>query len=333
MKTKEEIFQAILKNKNTECHELEQGTAFAPSNIALCKYWGKRNQALNLPVTSSLSISLGNYGTTTKLKISNVNQHEIILNNKLVAQSSEFHQRIITFLNLIPMRSSHFRVDTTSNIPISAGFASSASGFAALVMALNDLFKWHLSPREMSILARLGSGSASRSIWQGFVEWHRGERKDGMDSYGEPISQTWPELCLGTHLINADIKNISSREAMQHTIETSPFYKEWPAVCSKDLENLKQAIADKNFDLLGQTAESNALAMHAMMLTAHPSILYSVPETLEAILNIWKLRQNGISLYFTQDAGPNLILIFLKEVTDVVKEYFPTLRIISPFEG
>jgi diphosphomevalonate decarboxylase len=310
--------------------------AFAPANIALCKYWGKRNQELNLPMTSSLSVSLGDKGAATRITITDHDQDIMTLNGAAVPLFSEFGQRLMVFLDLFrlnlyrPPASLRFHVDTTTSVPIAAGLASSACGFAALVLALNKLFHWQLDARHLSILARMGSGSACRSIWPGFVEWEQGQDADGMDSYGKIIPEVWPELCMGLLMVNEKEKNISSRVAMQRTVETSTLYSAWPDKVEQDLADIKQAIHEKDFSLLGKTAESNALAMHGTMLAAWPPVNYCLPETMAAMQKIWALRIEGLSLYFTQDAGPNLKLLFLEQDRATVQSHF-NLDIVRPF--
>ncbi|MBV9576805.1 MAG: hypothetical protein JO149_09300, partial [Gammaproteobacteria bacterium] len=167
----------------------EKGLAFAPTNIALCKYWGKRDIELNLPVTPSLSVALPDKGAMTTLTVHDKPTDTLILNGKELAPQSEFVERVNNYLDLFrPEKDWHLQIDINMNIPVAAGLASSACGFASLISAMNDLFDWKLSARYLSILARLGSGSACRSLWNGFVEWHVGTQPDGMDSYGEPLS-------------------------------------------------------------------------------------------------------------------------------------------------
>lgn len=313
------------------------GEAFAPANIALCKYWGKRDAVLNLPHTHSLSISLNDLGARTRICMRDTKeflQDRVILNGEEVDKNKPFAKALTSFLDLFRVhKNMYFQVETNVNTPIAAGLASSASGFAALTKALNDLYAWELELDKLSILARLGSGSASRSLWDGFVEWQRGHCREGLDSHGIPLGIKWPELKVGLLIVNAEPKNISSRMAMEKTVNTSPFYKVWPEIVAKDLAILKSAIEERNFKELGNIAEANAQAMHALMMTARPSIIYSTPETLKAQHQIWKLREAGLSLYFTQDAGPNLKLLFLeKDFTDV-QNVFPTLKVVTPFEN
>ncbi len=164
-------------------------TAFAPSNIALCKYWGKRNDELNLPNNGSLSISLANLGTTTVLALSTDGKDRVWLNGQLLDNQQQFVQKVIAFINLFRGNNNiPVHVHTTNSIATSAGLASSASGFGALMMAVNDFFNLELSLKLQSVFARMGSGSACRSFYHGFVEWHKGEKTNGMDSYATPIS-------------------------------------------------------------------------------------------------------------------------------------------------
>lgn len=328
MKPKQ-IVELILTNK-PRIPVIPQATAFAPANIALCKYWGKRNNELNLPVTDSLSIALANKGATTTISISQLQHDEVKLNGELIATETEFAKRLSLFLDLFRTPHQYFSIDTSSNIPIAAGLASSASGFAALVKALNDLFNWQLTPTALSILARLGSGSACRSLWNGLVKWHAGRRADGMDSFAEPLPYQWSELRIGLLLVSSAKKTISSREAMQRSVNTSKFYAVWSRQVEEDLRNLEIALQNHYFHLLGKAAEANALAMHAIMHTSDPVIFYSQPQTIELMHKIWDLRANGLPVYFTQDAGPNLKLLFLQSDEAVVRESFPNIEIIAP---
>lgn len=329
---KSDIVSLILGDRMKRSVRSNLVTAFAPTNIALCKYWGKRDAELNLPNTSSLSISLGNKGATTTIVIIDQSTDQVTLNNDSIAITSPFGKRLVAFLDLFrPSTSIHFQIDIKANIPLAAGLASSACGFASLVLALDKLFSWQLSLEHLSILARLGSGSASRSIWAGFVEWEKGENTNGMDSHGKLLSETWPELCVGLMLVNTNEKKISSREAMQRTIDTSTLYSLWPEKVNQDLIKVKLAIHEKDFSLLGKTAESNALTMHSMMLSAWPPISYCLPETIAAMQKIWELREQGAAIYFTQDAGPNLKLLFLSSDIALMKSHFPKIEVIKPF--
>jgi diphosphomevalonate decarboxylase len=309
-----------------------EGHGYAPSNIALAKYWGKRNKTLNLPITDSLSISLFDKGTSTSIEASPYTHDMVILNDREIDSDTLFAQRISHLLNLFrPDPSFYFKITTINNIPSAAGLASSASGFAALILALNDFFQWELDDKSLSILARLGSGSASRSLWHGFVEWHAGVSEDGMDSYAEKLPYQWPSLRLGILIISNREKNITSREGMNRSQQTSPFYSAWPTQVAQTMEKLHTAIKTKDIELLGSAAEQNALAMHATMLTSSPAFCYWQTETLSQIQKIWQIRNEGVPLYFTEDAGPNLKLLFTDEISDIVRSEFRDVEIIAPF--
>lgn len=311
----------------------ENGVAYAPSNIALAKYWGKRNTTLNLPLTSSLSISLGNKGTSTTVSISPIERDMFFLNTKEITEHNNFFQRLSQYLNIFrPHPHFYFKIETINTIPIAAGLASSASGFAALTLALNDFFGWELENKALSILARLGSGSAARSLWNGFVQWNAGTSDDGMDSFAEKLPYTWPELRVGLLIVSSSEKSLSSREAMQRCQETSPFYQMWPAHVAHTIDSLQQALIQKDLRVLGLAAEQNALAMHSTMHTSNPAFSYWQADTLSAMQKVWLLRQKEVPLYFTEDAGPNLKLLFTEETTAQVLDQFPTVEIIKPFE-
>lgn len=334
---KSDVVSHIFSHSPVKLHEFkarEKGLAFAPTNIALVKYWGKRDSELNLPVTSSLSVSLPDKGAMTSLALQNFPYDTVTLNKETLAAETPFVQRLSAFLDLFRQKKQwHLNIDITMNIPVAAGLASSACGFASIVAGLNDLFDWQLPRRHLSILARLGSGSAARSFWLGFVEWYAGVQADGMDSFAEPLSADWPDLCLGIVTVSDLPKTISSRAAMQQTVNTSVLYQSWPKKVAQDMVLMRQAIQTKNFSLLGGTSESNALNMHATMLACWPPVMYSLPETIAAIQKVWELRRNGLELYFTQDAGANLKLLFLKKDMAAVKEAFERVEIICPFEG
>lgn len=329
--TKRDVVKAVLGNR--AFRPAGEATAFAPSNIALCKYWGKRDEELNLPVTPSLSLSLGKLGSRATFRL-NAERDGVTLNGQDMENTHPFARRLFSFLDLFrPDRNAFFTVTAENTIPTAAGFASSASGFAAVVLALDRLFGWGLDRKSLSILARLGSGSACRSVHSGFVEWRAGQSADGMDSYAEPLEATWPDLRMGVLVISAAEKAIASREAMRRCVETSPLYAAWPAKVEKDLAEVKAAIRGRDVDRLGQAAESNALAMHATMLAAWPAILYWTPETVHTIHRVHALRLKGVPVYLTMDAGPNVKLLFERSREEEIVGAFPNVQVVAPFEA
>lgn len=305
---------------------------FAPSNIALCKYWGKRDKLLNLPINPSLSVSLAHLGTHTCLTPIDHDEDEVWLNGLCLSEDSAFSKRVSLFLDLFRQsKPTHFKVETRNSIPTAAGLASSASGFAALALAVNDSFQLHLDAQQLSVLARLGSGSACRSLFDGFVEWQMGERADGLDSYATPLSETWSGLCIGLVKVDAREKATDSRSGMQRTLETAHLYQSWPIQAAMDIQAIKDAISAHDFEGLGAKAEHNAMSMHATMMASWPPLVYWQPESLMAMQTIWKLRAQGLPVYFTMDAGPNLKLLFERASADDVLAHFPDIEVIHPF--
>lgn len=296
-------------------------TARAYTNIALIKYWGKKDQQLKLPYTNSLSLTLDRFYTDTKATIIDSNQDVVYLNDKLLDASQ--NKRILNYLATIRKFYSfndHFQIDSVNHVPTSAGFASSASGFAALAAAINETKQLNLSRRELSILARNGSGSASRSIYGGFVEWQAGH--DNESSFAVPIDET-PEIDLSllSVVINKHSKKISSTVGMENSVKTSPFYPNWVTLVTSEIKEIKQAIAQKDLQKIGEISEHNAMSMHALTLSADPSFTYFAPETIRIIQLIQELRQKGIFAYATIDAGPNVKIICTKESLALVQEY------------
>ena len=330
MITARQVVQRLLADRKFQASGTAQ--ANAPANIALVKYWGKRDEALNLPVTGSLSISLGSLGSHVELARGAGTAETIWLNGKPLSADSSFVRRASAYLDLFrPAKDFVFELKARNTVPTAAGFASSASGFAALAKGLNNLFGWGLGSRELSILARLGSGSAARSLEEGFVEWHAGTSADGMDSYAERLDATWPELRVGALVLCAEEKPVGSREGMKRSVETCEFYREWPGRVAQDLAALKAAIAEKDFRALGAVAEENALAMHALMAATRPPIVYLLPETVAAMHKIWAAREAGLPLWFTMDAGPNVKLLFEAKDEARVREVFPGVEVVAPF--
>lgn len=311
-----------------------QGQGQAPVNIALSKYWGKRDCTLNLPTNSSLSISLPGLGTQTQLSWQpQATELKVSLNHQALESDAPFAIRLAQFLAYFkPAEQGHFAVHTLNTVPTAAGLASSASGYAALVLALDDLFNWQLPAQQLSLLARLGSGSAARSLFPGFALWHKGQNANGLDSFAEPIPTIWPEFCIGLLEINLSEKPTSSTAGMQQTVNHCPLYAAWPQKAEQDLAQIAQAIETQNFSDLGATAENNALTMHATMIATQPPILYWQAESVSAMHKIWALRKAGTEVYFTMDAGPNLKLLFLKQDWPKIQAEFPNAKLIEPFK-
>lgn len=329
MYTAQTIIQNLLKNRSN--HIQTQGSAFAPVNIALIKYWGKRDPHLNLPITDSLSISLRTLGTRTRIQLCE-GEDQITLNGERLETTHPFSQRTRAYLNLFrPQADMGFCIHTDNDLPTAAGLASSASGYAALVLALNDLFQWQLEPSALSILARIGSGSACRSLWNGFVHWHAGQAVDGFDSYATPLAFSLPELRIGLITLSHQHKPVSSRLGMQQTVHGLSLYSAWPNMVKQHLADIYPAIEAQDIARIGKISEHNALSMHATMLSASPSLCYFLPETLAGLHTLWQARHQGLACWATLDAGPNIKLLFAAKDEADVHNCFPQLQVVQPF--
>lgn len=309
---------------------------YSPSNIALVKYWGKRDPQLNLPTNSSLSLSLGQLGTYTEALFSD--EDELIFNGERLNSESAFYQKVFQFADLFYQHTlfknnrPKLTIKTKNTIPTASGLASSASGFSALTLALNDCFQTHLSHQQLSILARQGSGSACRSLWTGFVKWEKGQQSDGSDCHGVPLESHWTDLRIGILKVSLAEKSVSSRNGMNHTVSTSPLYEVWAKTAENDLKIIENAIKNQDFQTLGQTAEGNALAMHATMISARPALCYWQAQTLDYLHYLWRLRADGLNAYATIDAGANVKLLFLNQEVEAIKSAFPDILMVQPYE-
>lgn len=287
-----------------------RATATANTNIALVKYWGKRDAALNLPAAGSLSLTLDGLTTTTRVAFDPARRaDELVLQGEI--QGGEPLGRVTRFLDLVRARAglaAFARVETENSFPTGSGLASSASGFAALALAATRAAGLDLPPAELSALARRGSGSAARSIFGGLVELRPGVRPDGADAVAVPLL---PEDAWDVRMIIAVVgggvkKTVSSRSAMDHTAATSPLYPGWLASVPGDLDAARAAIAARDLAGLGEVAERSALTMHASALAARPGVLYWRGATVEAVHAVRALRAAGAAAWATIDAGPHV---------------------------
>ncbi len=280
-------------------------SARACANIALVKYWGKRAGPGNLPAEGSLSLALDALVTETRVTFDAGLRSDALELDGAPADVT----RVTEFLDLVRSRAgiaTRARVITRNHFPTASGLASSASGFAALAAAATRAANIELSPRELSRLARAGSGSAARSIFGGFVRMHAGPRDD--DAYAEPIeSALTPRVRMVIAVIGGGVpKTHGSRDAMEHVAATSPLYDAWLALVPLDLEAAHAALEQGNLEALGELAEANALAMHASAIAARPAIIYWQPGTLAALAAVRELRAARKAAWGTMDAGPHV---------------------------
>ncbi len=301
-----------------------KATAIANANIALTKYWGKRDKKLMLPQAGSTSMTLDGMTTTTTVEFdSKYDEDIVILNGEELTEGKEL-SKVIKHIDLIREMagiSEKAKVMSVNNFPTAAGLASSASGFAALSMAGAKAAGLDLGEKELSMLSRRGSGSASRSIAGGFVWWHRGEKEDGTDSFAEQIASPdhW-DLDMVVAVTTKEEKKIKSRAGMAMSVDNCPYYRKWVEECGKDIENVRKAITEKDFKLLGETVEMNCLKMHAVMMTTTPPIIYWNPSTIKIIHSVMEWRDGGLECYFTIDGGPQVkVLCWSKDSEEIEK--------------
>jgi diphosphomevalonate decarboxylase len=290
-----------------------KATAKAHTNIALIKYWGKRSESLILPTNNSLSLTLDGFYTTTTVEFREALSQDLFsLDDQQISGTA--YARVSGFLDLIRKttgRNLFAEVHSANAVPTAAGFASSASGFAALAAASIRALGMNLTNQELSRITRQGSGSACRSIYGGFAEWQKGEKADGSDSYAVPIAPAdhW-DVRIAAVVVDAKMKKVSSREGMKRTVDTSPFFQSWVDSIPDDLAEIKQGITARDFEKVGQTAEANCLKMHATTLGANPPFTYWTEATMAVMHGVQALRAEGIPAFFTIDAGPNVKVLY-----------------------
>lgn len=293
--------------------------ARAHTNIALIKYWGKSDESLSLPNNSSLSLTLDKFYTETEVEFTNdILEDQFYLNGQQDLKSLAKVSKFLDLFRESAQINQRAIVKSINKVPTAAGLASSASAFAALAIAANQASGLKLAARELSTFARKGSGSATRSIYGGFVEWQKGESDE--TSYAIKIDDANWDVGMVVVLVNVNQKKISSRSGMRQTVLTSPFYPAWPKEAENDLFKIKVAIKNKDLKTVGLIAENNALKMHATMMAAKPSIIYLQADSFKVIEIVHKLRQEGIDAFFTIDAGPNVKIICRLSQAPIIKE-------------
>lgn len=304
--------------------------ATANANIALIKYWGKRDEKLILPYTSSLSLTLSDLYTQTAVNFSDdFSEDSVTLDGENLLPGSTTFCRVISMLDLVREKagiSTKARVVSRNHVPTAAGLASSASGFAALCASAAFAAGLKLTPRELSRLARRGSGSACRSIFGGLVIWHAGE--DDETSYAEPVAEAASPASAPKNLNLAMIvvtlddhkKAISSREAMRRTVETSPAYMPWVEQSKLDLSDALEAIRAADIEKLGEVVECNALGMHETMHKAAPPVNYFTDKTYAVLRAVRAMRECGWLVWATMDAGPNVKVLTDEDLAERAAE-------------
>jgi diphosphomevalonate decarboxylase len=283
--------------------------ASAPPNIALVKYWGKRDSDLNLPAVDSVSVCLDGPRTRVELTPSSalrVGWNGAWLPHNLLPP----YRRLLEHLLGPPCA---VEVQVTTAVPVAAGLAGSAAAMAALAMAANDLSRRRLDPDGLSAAARLGSGSAARSIPDGFAYWHRGVDPSGSDSFARSFAgpDHWPELRICALLLETGRKAVSSTEGMVRTAATSPLYDRWVSATNVAAPAVRDLIIARDFQGLAQVVLPHAMRMHATCLASSPPILYLSRRALELLSRLHG-ELPPESWFATFDAGTNPIFFTLE---------------------
>lgn len=326
---------------------LDMVTCTAPVNIAVIKYWGKRDEDLILPVNASLSVTLhqDQLKTTTTIACCRSFQKDCIwLNGK---EQDISHPRLQSCLQEI-RRLAHRRQNTgdpvsdvssvynkvhicsVNNFPTAAGLASSAAGYACLVYTLSQLFNVE---GELSGVARQGSGSACRSLYGGFVQWKLGEQSDGKDSIAEQVASElyWPELRVLILVVSAEQKSVGSTSGMHTSVETSQLLKyRADAVVPGRMEEMIRAIRLRDFTTFGELTMKDSNQFHAICLDTYPPIFYlnNISHQIISLVHRYNQYYGEIRVAYTFDAGPNAVIYSLQdhlpEFVQVVRHFFPT---------
>lgn len=303
-----------------------KATAVSPANIAFIKFWGKKDPSLNIPFNNSISMNLSNCLTTTTVVFnSNYLDDSISVDGKEVLDSKK--DRVTRVLDLVREKTRmdlKAKVVSQNNFPQGAGIASSASAFSALALSASKASGINLTKKELSILARRGSGSACRSIIDGFSEWKAGisDKTSFSIQIGKP--DYW-ELCDVVVVADQKEKKIGSTEG--HELATSsPYFNLRQKLLPMRIRELKRAFFSKDFEKFGRVVEEEAIDLHTMAMTSNPPIYYWNEGTMEIIKAVQGWREGGLFVYFTIDAGPNVHLICLKKDAERVSDEAKKLK-------
>lgn len=313
---------------------MKKATYKVSSDIALVKYWGKKDELLRLPENGSIAISLEGLDTVTTVEFDeSLKQDEVIIEGN---QSQKESKRVVKHLNRIRKLAKEkgvagadlfAKVTSENTFPRGTGLSSSASGLAALTLAATDALGMQLSQQELSILARQGSGSACRCVCGGFVEWKDGDTSE--TSYSETIfpADHW-DIRDVVVVVDEGIKKISSTQG-HTTAQTSPFFKVRQSHIKQKLALVKELLQKKDFPALGKVVEAECLEFHSILLTSDPALVLWYPGTLQVINEIEKMRTDGIEAYYTINTGFNMHVLTLPEFEETVRKRIDGLSLVK----
>lgn len=300
-------------------------TARAFANIAFIKYWGNTDHDLRLPVNPSLSMNLAGLYTETRVTWdATLTADTLTLNGEPASEAAR--ERVAAHLEALRARlglRAYAAVISANNFPMGAGIASSASAFAALTVAAVHAAELDLSERELTTLARLGSGSASRSVPGGFVEWHTGATHE--DAYAVSIAPPdhW-DLMDVIAIVSGEHKKTTS-QAGHRTAETSDLQAARVAGAGERFRMCKEALLTHDFARFAEVVEHDSNLMHAVMMTSRPPLFYWQPATLSLMEAVREWRAEGLRVCYTLDAGPNVHCICVRDDAQAVSERLQTV--------
>ena len=279
-----------------------QARARAQPNIALIKYWGKRDTGRNLPAVDSLSLTLSELYTDMLVRFEPSLPADVLEVNG--ARAHGLLPRVSRCLDSVAGKDRPAaEIVSTCNFPLGAGLASSASSFAALVVAAAAACGRERGTAELATLAGRASGSAARSLYPGFVLLRNEDRRVTVRSILAP--DEWP-LRVVVAITDPGRKPTGSGDAMEISRRSSPFYRRWIEDQPADLEAALAAIGRRDFAALGQVAEHNCLKMHSVMWSSRPPLVYWNAATVNCLETIRGLQADGVQVFFTIDAGPQV---------------------------
>ena len=309
---------------------MERATCIATPNIAVIKYWGMRDEKLVLPTNSSLSFTMDETLRTETTVASSVKfkKDEAWINGSKLhpAEMGRINSVLVAARKLSKQEERKFgaRIVSKNNFPAASGLASSASGIAALACATCKILLPDASPETVSKIARLGSGSASRSVFGGFVEWRMGDKADGSDSFAkklEPASH-WKALRNVIAIVETEKKKVPSNEGMQKTVRTSKLFQKRLTYLPGAIRAMKKAVRTKDYPVFAETLMAESDNMHSCMLDTKPPLAYLNAHSKEIIHEVRRLNSTASDplTAYTFDAGPNAHLYTLEKNVKAVRE-------------
>lgn len=342
-------------------------TCSSPTNIAVIKYWGKRDKALNLPINGSLSATLDQAQLRTVTTVAavprkagegtrgrdrlwlNGKEEEVAQNKRIQAVLAEMralaNDRVVNgkvVATAEELRGMAVHIASTNTFPTAAGLASSASGYACLVRTLAELYSVDPSKCDLTPIARQGSGSACRSLAGGFVKWDVGTANDGLDSCATQVvdEHHWPEMRVIVLVASDQQKETSSTSGMQDSVRTSPLLAHRAeSIVPERLARMVRACEERDFNSFARLTMEDSNQFHATCLDTYPPIFYmsAVSQKVVSVVHAHNARAKELRVAYTFDAGPNAVLFVRQQhVTEVLTDImgaFPGLRCLNAQSG